>query len=74
MLEDEVESHVNCVIYRPVGSVGKLQWVEEVVGDGLEVGQHEALKGLHYHRGQGNWSVVIKASAFWERDDGGGEG
>ncbi len=24
-LEDEVEGHVYCIIYRPVGSVGKLQ-------------------------------------------------
>ena len=26
-------------------------WDKEVVGDGLE-DQHEALQGLHYHRGQ----------------------
>ena len=25
MLEDEVEGHVDCVVYRPVGSVGELQ-------------------------------------------------
>lgn len=36
------------------------QGVEEGVGDGLEVGQHEVRKGLHYHGGQGDWSVVIK--------------
>ena len=74
VLEDEVESHVDCVVYRPVGSVGKLQWVEEVVGEGLEVGQHEALKGLHYYRGQGDWSVVIKACdplLLGNGDDGG---
>ena len=74
VLEDEVESHVDCIIYRPVGSVGKLQWVEEVVGDGLEEGQHRALKCLHYYRGQGDWSVVIKACdplLFGNGDDGG---
>ncbi|CAB1436153.1 unnamed protein product [Pleuronectes platessa] len=61
VLEDEVESHVDCLVYRPVGSVGKLQRVKEVVGYGLEMGQHKALKGLHYYRGQGDWSVVVKA-------------
>ena len=69
------QSHAPQLAIQPVGSVGKLQWVEEVVGDGLEVGQHEALKGLHYHRGQGDWSIVIKACdplLFGNGDDGGG--
>ncbi len=28
MLQDEVQSHVDCIIYRPVCSVGKLQVVQ----------------------------------------------
>ncbi len=40
-----MESHVNGVIYRPVGSVGKLQGVQERVCDGFEVEQYKALKG-----------------------------
>lgn len=51
VLEDEVESHVNCIIYRPVGSVGKLQ---ERVCDEFELGQDKVLKGLHYHKCQSN--------------------
>ena len=56
-----MESHVNCVIHRPVGFVGKLQWVQEGVCDGFEVCQHKALKRLNYHRGQGDGFVVIEA-------------
>ena len=44
MLEDEVKGHVYCIVYRPVGSVGKRQGVQERVGDGFEVEQHKALK------------------------------
>ncbi len=74
MLEDEVEGHVYCIIYRPVGSVGEPQWIQEWVCDGF--GQHKALKFLNYHRGQGDRSVVIKYSpmvpVFWgDRDDDG---
>jgi len=31
VLEDEVEGHVDGIIYRPVGSVSKLQGVQEWV-------------------------------------------
>ncbi len=39
-----MESHVNCVIYRPVGSVGKLQGVQERVcpGEGLTKCPHSS--------------------------------
>jgi len=61
VLEDEVEGHVDDIFYRPIGSVGKLQGVQDWVSCGFEVGQHKALKLLHYHRGQGDGSVVIKS-------------
>ena len=32
MLEGEVQGHVYCIVYRPDGSVGELQWVQEWVG------------------------------------------
>ncbi|KAM8904816.1 uncharacterized protein AB9W97_008292 [Spinachia spinachia] len=35
LLEDEVEGRVDSIVYRPVGSVGKIQGVQE----GLQVGQ-----------------------------------
>jgi len=44
VLEDEVEGHVDGIVYRPVGSVGKLQGVQVCVSYGFEVGQHKALK------------------------------
>ena len=75
MLEDEVKGHVNCIVYRPVGSVGKLQGVQERVSDGFEVKQHKALKCLHHYRGQGDGSVIIESSDlsfFGDGDDGGG--
>ena len=59
MLEGEVQGHVNCIIYRPVGSVDELQGVQEWVRYGFQVGKHKALKRLHDHRGEGNRSVVI---------------
>ena len=65
MLEDEVEGHIHCIVYRSVDSVGKLQGVQESVCDGFEVGQHKALKRLHHHRGQGNGSVIIKSYSPW---------
>lgn len=73
MQEDEVESHVDCVVLRPVCSVGELQWVKERVGDVLEVGQHNALKRLHYQSGQNYWSVVTDTGDplhFGDGDDG----
>lgn len=45
-----MEDHVNGVIYRPVG---KRHGVQERVCDGFEVGQKEALKGLHYQMSEG---------------------
>ena len=41
-----MEGHVNCIVHRPVGSLGKLQGVPEVVSDGFEVCQHQALEIL----------------------------
>ena len=43
MLEGVVQSHVYCIVYRPVGSVGELQGVQEWDGYGFQVGQHKAL-------------------------------
>ena len=37
VLEDVMESKVDCIVYRPVGSVGKLQGVQEGVGDVFQV-------------------------------------
>ena len=70
-----MEGHVNCIVHRPVGSVGKLQGVQKRVCDGFKVCQQQALERLHYHRGQGDGSVVIKSCWLWlfgHRDDGGG--
>ena len=67
--------HVDCIVYRPVGSVGELQGVQECVCDGFEVGQDKALKTLHDHRGQSDRSVVIKSGGpwfIWHGDDSGG--
>lgn len=38
MLEDEVKSHIYSIIHRPVGLVGKLQRVQELIYDAFEVG------------------------------------
>ena len=54
-----MKGHVDSVVHRPVGSVGKLQGAQEWVCDGFQVEQDKALKGLHNHRGQGDGSVVI---------------
>ncbi len=51
---------INGILYRPVGSIGKLQ-VVEWVSDGFEVGQHKALKRLNYYRGQCDRSAVINS-------------
>jgi len=44
VLEDEEEDHVDGIVYRPVGSGGKLQGAQEWVTYGFEVRQHKALK------------------------------
>ncbi len=50
MLEDVVQSHVDCIIHRPVCSVSKLQGVQQGSSNVLQVSQHEPLKWLHHHR------------------------
>ena len=57
----EVEGYVDCVVYRPVDFVVKLQGVQVWVCDCFEVGQNKALKGLHYNGGQGDGTVVSKS-------------
>ncbi len=37
VLEAEMEGHVDCIVYRPVGSVGELQGVQKWVCDVFEV-------------------------------------
>ena len=37
VLEDVMEGQVDCIVYRPVGSVGELQGVQEGVGDVFQV-------------------------------------
>jgi len=54
VLGDEVVGQVDCIVYRLIGSVGKLQGVQEGVGDLFEVCKHKSLKGPHNHRGQSN--------------------
>ena len=69
-----MQGHVNCIIYSPVGSVGELHGVQEWVRYSFQVGQHQALKRLHAHRGEANRSVVIKSCGpcfFGERHDDG---
>lgn len=69
-----MDSHVDSVIYRPVGSVGKLQGVQEGVCYGFQMGQHTALKGLHNNRCQSDRSVVIETinpRFLGNGDDGG---
>ena len=54
-----MEGQVDSVVYRPVGSVGKLQGVQERVSDD--------------HRGQGDRSEVVKSCGPWllgNRDNG----
>lgn len=75
MRQDEVEGQVDGFVYRSVGSVGKLQGVQEGGGNGLEMGQNQALKWLHDYRCQRHWTVVIKSShlgLLGDRDDSGG--
>lgn len=50
MLEVEAEGHVDSIIYKPLGSVGELQGVQDGVSKGFEVEQNNALKGLPDHR------------------------
>lgn len=38
MLQEEGKGRVDCNIFRPLGSAGKLQGVREQVGDGFESG------------------------------------
>src|SRR4029434_1590814 len=65
VLENEVKGHVYGIVYRPVGSVGNLQGVQERVSDGFEMTQHKALKCLHHYRGQGDGSVVIDSLSWY---------
>ncbi len=44
MLEDVVQSHVDCIIHRPVCSVSKQQGIQQGSSNVLQVGQHEPLK------------------------------
>ncbi len=50
VLQDVMQSHVDCVIHRPVCSVGKLRRIQQVFSDVLQVGQDQSLKWLHGHR------------------------
>jgi len=50
MLQNIMQSHVDCIIHRPVCSVGKLQGIQRGSSDVLQVGQHQFLKRLHDHR------------------------
>ena len=67
VLDGEVESYVDCVIYRPVG---KLQGVQERVQDSFEVCQHQALKILNYHRGQVDGSLMPQYASASPFTDG----
>ncbi len=50
MLQNIMQSHVDCIIHRPVCSVGKLKRIQRGSSDVLQVGQHQFLKRLHDHR------------------------
>lgn len=54
-----VQGHIDSVVYRLVGSVAKLQEVQEWVSDGFEVGQYKALEGQR--DGPKDRSVVLKS-------------
>lgn len=51
--------HVDGVVHRTIGSVGKLHGVKEGVGGGFEMGQDQELKGFHDDRGERYRSVVF---------------
>lgn len=44
MLEDVVQSHIDCIIHRPVRSVSKLQGVQQGSSNVLQVAQHQSLE------------------------------
>ncbi len=53
----------------------RIAGVHEWVNDVFEVGQNKVLKGLNYHRGQDDKSVVIKFCGAWffgDADNSGG--
>lgn len=60
VLEDEVQSHVNSIIHRPVCPVGNLQGVQQRFRDVLQVIQHESIKGFYDYICQGDGLVVIQ--------------
>ena len=64
MLQDIVQSHVDCIIHRPVCSVSKLKGIQQGSSDVLQIGQHQSFKRLHDHRRESDRSVVIKSSDF----------
>lgn len=65
MLQEEGKGRVDCNIFRPLGSAGKLQGVREQVGDGFE-------SGPVVQKTQGDGPLAIQScdtSFFGERDD-----
>lgn len=63
-----VNDRICIICYRPVGSVGKLQVVQEWVGS--QVGLDKAFKRLHDHTGEGVWLIVIRSCVTWVFRDG----
>lgn len=61
---EQMEGHVYCTVYTPVGSVGGLwavQQQQQWVVDGFELEQHKTPVTL-LHRVHGVWSVIIKGT------------
>ncbi len=74
MLQDEVQSHFDCIIHRPVCSVGKPQRGPVRVQCCPSDKPNQSFKWFHDHSRQSHRFVVIKSCSFgflWDGDDGG---
>ncbi len=58
-----MQSHVDCIVHRPVCYLGKLKRIQQGSSDVLQVGQHQFFKWLHDHR--------CNFGFLWDGEDGG---
>ncbi len=66
-----MQSHVDCIVHRPVCSVGKLKKIQRGSSDVLQMGQHQFFKWLHdyrlglhdiLHAGDGDLLLITESS------------
>lgn len=60
VLQDVVQTHVDCIIHWPVSWVGKQQWVQQLSYDILQL-YHQLLKELYDHICQSDRPIVIQS-------------